>query len=331
MSTCELEAGLQSRLEAPLHDDAGMWIYRFRRRHFVVGAGLCLLAALQYFVIAPRLERLPADYVAETKFAAKCRSHQTPTSPVEEFDTIVRRRDQTLISGPDHSIIQGDTHWVTPSGVVMFEVLSVYGVDRRTRENLPSYGNEDRSGLYLFPPHTRQQTYGQWDPMYAGPRVATFDRTEQRDGLPVYVFNFVAEGIDETSGYSSLPDVPERYRAITFGKGTLRVEPISGVIVGSEEEGTSYFVDPKTGAHVAEIFQWSDRFTPETQAAQWQLARAQRWHFLALEIYLPAALVIAGLTWLAGAALLFRRQKRPLAPESASLRGSLFLPSRQSL
>ncbi|MCA1594438.1 MAG: DUF3068 domain-containing protein [Acidobacteria bacterium] len=293
-----------------------MKTHRFPRLHFVVAAGLCLLAALQYFVIAPELARLPADYVAETKYFAKCRSHERPGSQVEEYHCIARRRDQTLTSGRDQAIIQGDTHWLTPAGVVMFEVLSVYGVDRRTRENLPGYGNEERRGLYLFPPHTKQQKYGQWDPMYGGPRVATFVRTEQRDGLPVYVFNFAANGLDETTGYSSLPDVPERYRAITFGKGTVRVEPVSGVIVGYEEEGTSYFVEPKTGEHVAELFEWSDSFTLETAAAQWQLARSQRWHFLALEIYLPAALAVAGLTWLAGAALVFLRRKTPHDPDS---------------
>lgn len=277
---------------------------RISLSHLAIVIIFWLLAAVQYFWGARYFERLPADYIAETKYAAKCRSHQSPTAPVEEYETIVRRRDQTLNSVAGSSIIQGDTHWVTPAGVVMFEILSLYGVDRRTRENLPGYGNEERSGLYLFPPDTEKKQYGQWDPMYAGPRTATFERSEQLDGMEVYVFNFVVDEIDETSGYVVLPDVPERYRAITYGKGKLSVEPRSGVIVRWEDEGTSYFVEPKTGERVAELFQWSDEFTSETQVAQLRLAHAQRRHHLALEIYLPVALVAAGALWLVGAASL---------------------------
>ncbi|MBA3962353.1 MAG: DUF3068 domain-containing protein [Chthoniobacterales bacterium] len=283
---------------------------RFFRLHLPIALGLWLAAAAQYFWGAPYLERLPANYTAETTYAAKCRSRQSPTAPLEEYETITRRHDQTLNSVAGSAIIQGDIHWVTPAGVVMFEILSLYGVDRRTRENLPGYGNEERTGLYLFPPDTEKKEYRQWDPMYAGPRTVTFERTEQLDGMEVYVFNFVADGIDETSGYVALPDVPERYRAITYGKGKVSVEPHSGVVVRWEDEGISYFVEPKTGERVAEVFQWSDQFTPETQAEQLRLAHARLRHHLVLEVYLPAALIAAGVLWLAVAAVYDRRTRR---------------------
>jgi hypothetical protein len=35
---------------------------------------------------------------------------------------------------------------------------------------------DDRTGQYLFPPHTGKGMYGLWDPIYAGPYVATFVR-----------------------------------------------------------------------------------------------------------------------------------------------------------
>lgn len=282
------------------------------RLALVIATVLWLLAAAQYFWGAALFEKLPRDYVAETKYAAKCRSRQSPTAPVEEYETIVRRRDQTLSSDATHSIIQGDTHWVSPEGVVRFEVISLYGVDRETRQNLPAYGNEARTGQYLFPPDTGQKQYRQWDPMYAGPRTATFERSERLDGMEVYVFNFVADWIDETSGYVDLPDVPDRYHAITFGKGRLWVEPHSGVIVDYEEEGASYFVEPKTGERVAEIFQWTSRYTPETRAEQFRLARAGRFRDLMLEAGIPGALFVLGLLSLVGAAVSNRRGRAPV-------------------
>lgn len=267
-----------------------------------------LLAVVEYFWVRPLFEKLPEDYVAETKFSAKGISHHTPTAPAEEFESIVRRRDQTLSSDATHSIIQGDAHWLTPAGVVVFEVLSLYGVDRRTRENLSAYGNESRMGQYLFPPETEKKTYQQWDPMYAGQRVAKYDHSEQLDGLPVYVFTFVVDGLDETSGYSVLPDVPERYGATTYAKGRLWVEPHSGLMVDYEDEGVSYFVEPKTGDRAGEIFRWMSRYTPETRAEQFQAARTKRLRQLVLDRGIPGALVAGGLLLLILPALTRRRE-----------------------
>jgi hypothetical protein len=292
-----------------------MNIRNFFGRHLLLVLALWLLGALQYFWGASFFERLRADYFAETFYAAKCRAHQTPTAPAEEFDSVVRRRDQALNSDEAHSVIQGDMHWLTPAGVVIFEVQSLYGVDRRTRENLPGYGNEARTGQFLFPPHTERKTYGQWNPHYAGPHVATFDHDEKLGSLPVYVFNFLADGIDETLGYASLPDVPEKYRALTYGKGRIWIEPQSGLVVDYEDGGVSYFVDPKTGERVAEILKWSDRYLPETRTARLRLASRERWRIFALERGLPGALMLAGLVW---AACGLRPKKKPLRAQGAA-------------
>jgi hypothetical protein len=275
-------------------------------RFVIFGLVLLALAALQYFWLHHFFERLPTDYVSETRYAAKSRSHQTPTSPAEEYESVIRRRDQTLSAGPDHVIIQGDIHWVTPSGVEMFEILNLYGVDRLTRKNLPGYGNEKRFGQFLFPPHTLKQKYDGWDPLYGGPRIATYDHEEKVEGLPVFVFNFVVDGIDETAGYSSLPDVPEKYQATTYGKGRIWVEPGSGVVVDYEETGVAYFVVPKTGEHIGEISEWSDHYTPDTRAAQLQLAKTARWKMHALEIWIPIGLALVGMGCLMAAFRLLR-------------------------
>src|SRR5947207_3540909 len=117
---------------------------------FVASSLVCWsLAALQYFWLSTYLERLPSDYLSETKYAAKSRRHETVTSPAVEYERVIRRRDQALSASSDRAIIQGDIHWISASGVVMFELLNLYGVDRRTRKNLPGYGNEERFGQFL--------------------------------------------------------------------------------------------------------------------------------------------------------------------------------------
>jgi hypothetical protein len=114
--------------------------------------------------------------------------------------------------------------------------------------------------------------------------------------------------MDETAGYAYLPEVPERYRALTDGQGTLWIEPISGVVVEYQEQGVSYFANPATGERVGDFHTWSGQFTPETHTAQMALARAARWRSLALEAWLPGALGAVGLAGLGIGAWLARRQ-----------------------
>jgi hypothetical protein len=182
---------------------------------------------------------------------------------------------------------------------VIFETTGLYGVSRFTRQNVLGYGDVERTGQFLFPPNVQPTTYTYWDPMFIGPCVATFDHAETQDGLPVYVFRFSATGLDETAGYSYLPDVPERYAAHTDGQGTLWIEPVSGVVVDYAEQGMSYFADPTTGERIADFHSWSNRFTPETRAAQVQLAQDTRRRILILENWGPGGLLLAGLVWLA--------------------------------
>ena len=116
--------------------------------------------------------------------------------------------------------------------------------------------------------------------MFIGPCVATFDHVETQAGLAVYVFRFSATGLDETAGYSYLPDVPERYAARRSGQGMLWVEPVSGIVVNYAEQGLSYFADPTTGKQVAEFHRWHNYYTPEIQTAQLRLASEARLRIL---------------------------------------------------
>jgi hypothetical protein len=271
----------------------------FLLRNLPIAVGLWLLAAITRWWIAPHLMRLPADYAAETFYQAQSRSRQTPDGEWENTPMIARRVDQALIVAGDTAILQGGFHWATEKGQVLFESAGIYGVDRRKRTNVSGYGNVNRTGLYLFPPHLQRTTYSFWDPMYIGPRVATFDRTDTLDGLPVYIFRFKVRNLDETPGYSYLPDVPERFKAYTDGQGTLWIEPLTGTIVDYQDQGTSYFFDARTAKRVADLFVWSEHMMPQTKAAQWKLAVAARRRTLALEVWLPAALLLGGLMYLA--------------------------------
>jgi hypothetical protein len=105
-------------------------------RFWLGTAALWLIAAILRWSVAPAFELLPTDYVGETSYTGKLWSRQTVLSAPEESESVVRRRDQTLTCRDGHAIIQGDAHWLTPAGVVIFETLNLYGVDRNNRQNL---------------------------------------------------------------------------------------------------------------------------------------------------------------------------------------------------
>jgi len=275
--------------------------------HLLVVLALVALAGLLRFWLAPMLTRLPAAYSNETRYAADTRFRESPTAEWTATSLIARRVDQTLTASEDTSIIQGDVHWTTEDGTPTYETTTLYGVDRRTRMNRPGYGDRNRTGQFLFPQHVQQTTYELWDPYYFGPQMATFRGAEAVDGLSVYVFDYVVAEVDDTAGYTFLPDVPARYYVHSGGQGMLWIEPTSGVVVDFKDEGVSYFVDVKTSQRVADLYHWSARYTPETRAAQLARARADRTWILALALWAPGGLLIASLLWLGTS--LWRRRK----------------------
>lgn len=263
-------------------------------RFLSAGLACCLLAAFQYFYITPRLERIAADYTSETSYNATARARDSATAPWTESTLVARRVDQMLVSSATHGILQGDLHWTNPAGQVQFETSAVFGVDRYTRENLPGYGDTVRSGPYLFPLHTEAKTYRYWDPQFIGQCEAVFQRADRIGELAVLVFSFTAKALDETAGYAHLPDVPDRYRVHSDARGTLWIEPASGMVVDYMEEGVSYLVAVANGQRVANVYEWKDRFTPQTRARKLERAAAERTRMAILEVWLPGALLGAG-------------------------------------
>ena len=278
--------------------------------YLVIALALAGLAGLQRFGVAPLLERLPAGYSNEWRLLEENRFRASVADEWQTGTLSARRADQVIITSGAIAVLQADLHIFFESGAVNFESSGLYGVDRRTRVNLAGYGSAERSGLYLFPPHLKRQNYIIWDPMFIGPRQAYFSHAESLEGLSVDVYQFNATHLDETAGYSYLPEVPETYLAHTDGRGTIWVEPLSGAVVDYQDQGVSYFVDPGTGARVADFNQWSERFTAETKAAQLALARSARLRIQALETWLPGGVLLLG--WLLLALDYYRRmaQKR---------------------
>ncbi|MFC0676708.1 porin PorA family protein [Lysobacter korlensis] len=272
-----------------------------------LGIVLLLAAALWLVLGAPLASRLPDDYKAELYFNSLARARETPTGQWERIALVGRRLDTTLLSTENRSIIQSDGYWALPGGELYFENAGVYAVDRETRQNLSGLGDVERRGVFMFPPGLAGGSHVLWDSQLAGPRDVRFERFAEVDGMRVHRFKFRVSALDETSGYGHLPDVPERYRALTNAEGVLHVEPKSGVIVDYSESGRSSFATPE-GRLVAPFFIWTAQFTEETQRNQLQKARQARQRLWLLQTLVPLLLAAAGAGLLIFGTLAARRK-----------------------
>jgi hypothetical protein len=276
-------------------------------RYAMLALGCLATAGLLRFVIAPLLIQLPHDYTNERQYAVESNFRASMADEWEAITLTGRRLDRALLATSDVAIVQGDLYWNTDAGEAIFESSGLYGVDRTTRQNRPGFGDVDRLGQYLFPPHVQPITYDYWDQNFIGQRTAHYKRTETVEDEETYVFDFTGVAMDETAGYSQLPEVPEHYFTFTDGTGTLWVEPLSGIVVDYVEKGESYFVDRATGAHLANFYEWEARYTTATRTSQLGLARTTRLRIVLLEAWLPGLLLLAGVTLLAAALPIGRR------------------------
>ncbi|MDX8497473.1 porin PorA family protein [Mesorhizobium sp. VK4C] len=268
-------------------------------------AFLIVTAAIVRSSLGPAFERLPADYTSSVVLESDSRFRQTPDTAFSVFHQQGRRVDQVLSATGDIAIVQSHIDWTTDTGQVNYQTTGLYGVDRKTRQNVAGYGDLSRSGQFMFPPQLRDVADEVWDPYYGGPRHLAFDRNEVVDGLALAVYRFTIADLDETKTYDYLPDVPERFGVGTDGEGFLWVEPVSGTLVDMTDNGHSFFVDPATGKSMGDFSIWQARYSAPSKADLFGAATSVRLRILAAKIWLPTALVALALAWL-GSGLLWR-------------------------
>ncbi|GHA79051.1 hypothetical protein GCM10007067_15610 [Lysobacter bugurensis] len=258
---------------------------------------LLLCAALWLLLGAPLASRLPDDYQTALYFDSVARAREAPTDDWKRIVLIGRRLDTTLLSTAKRSVIQSDAYWALPGGELYFENAGVYAVDRVTRQNMPGLGDVERTGQFLFPPGMDRGPHVLWDSQLAGPRAMKFAGVDEVDDVPVHRFTFQVQGLDETLGYGHLPDVPERYRALTDSDGVLLIEPASGVLVDYIERGRSSFTKPD-GTVIAPFFVWNAHFTEETRRSQLKRAEQVSRRLWLLQTLVPLLLAGAGVVLL---------------------------------
>lgn len=214
----------------------------------VLGGFLVTVALLAQFWAPGQLQKTPLDVDTTTQLEGTVEladgTGGTDSSPVRAWS--VTRTDSEASDG-DVAVWKNSSCLVKDEGDIdacvsaddsLERLISAsvdsFATDRVSAEavNDPAYlppGAEEKVGLInKFPFGSEKTTYDYWDSILGGPVDATYDRTEEVDGLELYVYTVViddaevelAAGIDGT--YSDNKEI--------------WVEPVTGSIVNQIDQ-----------------------------------------------------------------------------------------------
>lgn len=270
-----------------------------------VGLGLLATAAI-VALLAPRFNALSRDHQFSASLDTEATLSDTEGAAAVPAKIDAQRSDIVLGVNGDLVVIEAELKWLDAEGRPLFENVGIYGVDRRTRANVTGYGDAQRTGQFLLPAPVEKRSYELWDPMFIGPRRLEFSRTEVKDGLEVYVFEFTVTALDETVGYSHLSQVPERFAAHTDARGTVWAERASGTVVDYAESGVTYFFDPRKQQRLGDLQRWSQRYSETARREAVARARSERRRIHLFGRWIPGGLFLLGL-----AAVVIGRRRPP--------------------
>jgi hypothetical protein len=209
----------------------------------LLGAFLITVAVLAQFYASPRLEKTPLDVDSTTLLSGtvqlsdgtggleespvKAFSVTHADSEVSDSDVVVFDNSSCLVKD------EGDVDSCVSASDAQERLVSAttdnFATDRTTAMavNDPKYlppSAEEKSGLVnKWPFGAEKKTYPYWDGLAGEAVDAEFDRTEDIDGLEVYVYRVVQSGvpIELSAGVPGTLDAEKE----------LYIEPVTGSII----------------------------------------------------------------------------------------------------
>jgi len=261
----------------------------------ILGLTLVALALIWLLVFFPVMAKIPADYEEEYMFEGSIMQLNQETMSLDATPTSIERLLQATGTEDDVLLLQQDINFYHAEfGVLLEDVCSseLLGVDRSTRENVPGYGDMDRSGQFTFPSGVEKESYNFWSSSVMSPLPAQYISEEQFEDLMVYNFKIDVQGID--IGIDEATGLPRTMDILT----ELKVEPISGIPVDTT---TTTTVNMDMGQGPMPVYINSMSFTDDTVADMVDTASSARSLILWATVYgfwivigLGAALTLGG-------------------------------------
>jgi hypothetical protein len=260
----------------------------------IAGLVLVVFSLVWLLAIFPVMSKMPTDYEREYKFEGFIMQLNSETMSLDEIPTDVDRILTATGTEDDVLLLQQDINiYHAQAGTLLSSTSDIYGLDRTTRENVPGYGDMDRSGNFTLPAGVEKETYSFWSSSAMTALPANFVSEETYHGITVY--NFKIDVSDLPAGTMEGTGAPRTMDVLT----EIKAEPVSGIPVYTSTTTTLKAQlmpgDPTT------IYVNSMAFTSETIDEMVDLAKDTRTLILWATFYgfwivigMGAALVIAG-------------------------------------
>ncbi len=245
----------------------------------ILGLILVAFALIWLLVVFPVMAKIPADYEEEYMFEGSIMQLNQETMSLDATPTSIERLLQATGTEDDVLLLQQDINFYHAEfGVLLEDVCSseLLGVDRSTRENVPGYGDMDRSGQFTFPSGVEKESYNFWSSSVMSPLPAQYISEEQFEDLMVYNFKIDVQGID--IGIDEATGLPRTMDILT----ELKVEPMSGIPVDTT---TTTTVKLDMGQGPMPVYINSMSFTDDTVADMVDTASSARSLILWATVY----------------------------------------------
>ncbi len=259
-----------------------------------IGITCAVLCAAVVFELAPRAAALAAGHRSVVNAIVESELHELPGAEPRRERWSLRRTERAVVAGADVAVVQTSLDWILPGAEQppLAQTVELFGVDPRSREILPGYGDRERSGSFGFPPGTPRSSLRIWDAYHPGPVLARFDREVRQGGVALLRFTLGAEEADASASYARLQLVPERYRVLVSGSGWALVEPRSGLVVDRAMALEARFVLASDGSMLGPAQRLDWRYSEADRFALLASARERgRWYEL-LRTWLPRLLAL---------------------------------------
>lgn len=209
------------------------------------------VALIWSFIIFPFLIKIPSDYSATYEF--KGVNHVLNPQNLVMEETFVSVEKVQTTKGTEGNVILINQETIlrsSSSGAELSITNETFGVNRSSRENEKSYGDEERNGQFTFPLNTKRKDYNIWVSAASQALEAQYMGKEVYNDILVYNFKINEQVI------SISPDAATGLAREIDLNYDIKVEPISGLTVYTSATSTIklvYSQSTKTPIYVSSI------------------------------------------------------------------------------
>ena len=255
---------------------------------------IILLLPLWYFAVVPEFEKMPVDYKFSIDLFGTDNVYDLESDEFMGEKVTNIKRSISAHKSTKETVTVKDVFAVNElSGKLIYQIEQDFIVNRNTKV----IERTSQLAYFEFPRNVEKKEYPVWFYYINNPEIASFEKTEEIQGLTTFVF-FLKHKFDNTLGVAEgNPLVPEKYNTVAELDAKIWVEPKTGIIVKMEDYGSSSYVEKTDDVFTADIIKpflkWTNKYSSDSTSKQVLIAQNERFKLLLIKTIIPLLLVVA--------------------------------------